>query len=137
MTSDVAVVPTQTPIASLLIAALMCRAAYSLVREAGGVLLEAAPAGMDADEVVRAISAVPRVVSLHDFHLWEITSAEPALSAHVLVDPGEDCHECRRQIEEVLRGRFGLVHTTLQVDHVAEPFIPLTEVTERGGSPTP
>jgi cobalt-zinc-cadmium efflux system protein len=117
-------------LASLLIAALMVRAAYGLVREAGGVLLEAAPAGMDADVVMEAITEVPRVQSLHDFHLWEITSGEPALSAHVLVAEGEDCHDCRRQIEDMLRRRFAIAHTTLQVDHAVEPFVPLAEVSE-------
>lgn len=114
-------------LASLVVAGLMVRAAYGLVREAGGVLLEAAPSGMDAAAVATAIRSVDRVVSIHDFHLWGITSGEPALSAHVLVAEGEDCHDCRRQVEEVLRG-FGITHTTLQVDHVNEPFVPVSDV---------
>jgi len=93
-------------IASLVIAALMFRAAYGLIREAGGVLLEAAPAGMDADEVVGSIVEHPLVASVHDFHLWEITSGEAALSAHVLCRDGEDCHALRRDLEEALRERF-------------------------------
>lgn len=106
--------------ASLLVAALMCRAGYGLVRDAARVLLEAAPAGMSALEVRNAIGEDPRVRNLHDFHLWEITSGMPALSAHVLVPPGEDCHGVRRDLERMLEGRFGISHTTLQVDHVNE-----------------
>jgi cobalt-zinc-cadmium efflux system protein len=61
--------------------------------------------------------AVPQVVQVHDLHVWTITSGFPALSAHVLVEPGADCHAIRRQIEVVLAERFDLGHTTLQVDH--------------------
>ena len=60
---------------------------------------------------------VPKVVEVHDLHVWTITSGFPALSAHVLVEPGADCHAIRRQIEGLLRERFALEHTTLQVDH--------------------
>jgi len=115
-------------IASLVIAALMFRAAYGLVREAGGVLLEAAPAGMDADEVVASIVEHPQVSSVHDFHLWEITSGEAALSAHVLCREGEDCHALRRDLEEALTNRFGIKHTTLQVDHANDGFVPVESV---------
>jgi cobalt-zinc-cadmium efflux system protein len=115
-------------LASLLIAALMFRSAYGLIREAGGVLLEAAPAGMDADEVVRSIVDHPLVASVHDFHLWEITSGQSALSAHVLCREGEDCHALRRDLEEALAERFEITHTTLQVDHLNDGFVPLDSV---------
>jgi cobalt-zinc-cadmium efflux system protein len=115
-------------IASLVIAALMFRAAYGLIREAGGVLLEAAPAGMDADEVVGSIVEHPLVASVHDFHLWEITSGEAALSAHVLCRDGEDCHALRRDLEEALTVRFEIKHTTLQVDHLSDGFVPVESV---------
>jgi len=117
------------PLASLLIAVLMFRAAYGLIREAGGVLLEAAPAGMDADEVVQSIVEHPLVASVHDFHLWEITSGEAALSAHVLCREGEDCHSLRRDLEEALIERFEIKHTTLQVDHLTDGFVPVESVT--------
>ena len=115
-------------IASLVIAGLMFRAAYGLIREAGGVLLEAAPAGMDADEVVGSIVEHPLVASVHDFHLWEITSGEAALSAHVLCREGEDCHALRRDLEGALTKRFEIKHTTLQVDHVTDGFVPVESV---------
>lgn len=104
-------------IASLLVAALMLYAAYQLLRDSGRVLLEAAPAGVDVDEIGRAIAASPRVESVHDLHVWEVSSGFPALSAHVLVPPGEDCHGIRRELERMLGDRFGIDHTTLQVDH--------------------
>ena len=125
-------------IASILIALLMFRGGYGLIREAVLVLLEAAPAGMDPEEMVSALSGHPLVVDVHDFHVWEITSGMPALSAHVLVEPGEDCHAVRRELERRLAERFHVTHTTLQVDH-ARTTPPLTRLQPRerpGPSPT-
>ena len=104
-------------VASLLVAGLMLYAAYQLLRDSGRVLLEAAPAGFDVDEIGRAIAGSPRVESVHDLHVWEVSSGFPALSAHVLVAPGDDCHAIRRELEHMLVERFGIDHTTLQVDH--------------------
>jgi cobalt-zinc-cadmium efflux system protein len=105
------------PIASLLIAALMTRSGIALVKASGRVFLEAAPEGLDPQEIGRALVAQPGVVEVHDLHVWEVTSGFPALSAHVLVGADSDCHAARRRIEGMLRERFALDHTTLQVDH--------------------
>ena len=107
-------------IASLLVAALMLRAAYGLLKDSGRVLLEAAPEGMNVEEIERAIATHPHVASLHDLHVWQVASGFPALSAHVLVPPGDDCHGIRRELEAMLDERFQIDHTTLQVDH-AQP----------------
>jgi cobalt-zinc-cadmium efflux system protein len=108
------------PIASLLVAGLMVWAAYGLLRDSGRVLLEAAPEGMDVEQIGAAIAAHSRVESVHDLHVWQVSAGFPALSAHVLVRPGDECHEIRRQLESMLRERFGIDHTTLQVDHQRE-----------------
>ncbi len=105
------------PIASLLVAASMLWAAYGLLKASGRVLLEAAPQGMDVEEIGRAIATHPQVESLHDLHVWEVSSGFPALSAHVLVHPGDDCHGIRRELEAMLGDRFRIDHTTLQVEH--------------------
>ena len=104
-------------VAALFVALIMLRAAYGLLRDSGRVLLEAAPEGISVDEVGRAIAAHPHVDSLHDLHVWQVSSGFPSLSAHVLVHPGDDCHAIRRELEQMLGGRFGIEHTTLQVDH--------------------
>ena len=105
------------PLVALIIAVLVLASAWHLLGESVSILLETTPRGMTAEDVGRTILAVPSVVQVHDLHVWTITSGFPALSAHVLVDPGADCHAIRRQIEAVLRERFDLEHTTLQVDH--------------------
>jgi cobalt-zinc-cadmium efflux system protein len=105
------------PLASLLVASLMFFAAYVLVRDSTVIFLELAPREIDPAHVGQAIVSVPSVVEAHDLHVWTVTSGFPAVSAHVLVDPGADCHAVRRTIESVLRERFDLEHATLQVDH--------------------
>jgi cobalt-zinc-cadmium efflux system protein len=103
-------------IAALVVAALMLRAGYSLLRDSGRVLLEAAPRGLDPREIGGALAAEPGVVEVHDLHVWEVTSGFPSLSAHVLVRPGSDCQARRRELARLLNARFGIEHSTLQVE---------------------
>ncbi|MBB2911672.1 cobalt-zinc-cadmium efflux system protein [Streptosporangium becharense] len=105
-------------IAALVVAALMAKAAYDLLRDSGRILFEAAPAGANPAEVNAAIAAHPGVTGVEDLHVWTVTSGFPALSAHVTVTPGGDCHRVRRELADLLRERFRIEHTTLQVDHV-------------------
>ncbi len=119
------------PIASLIVAAIMLRAAYGLLRDSGRILLEAAPEGMDVTEIGDALARHPHVSDVHDLHVWTITSGFPSLSAHVLVHLGDDCHAIRRELEAMLQERFGIGHTTLQVDHEAPRVLGIGSVTGR------
>lgn len=105
-------------VAALIVAALMLKAGYGLVTGAGRVFMEAAPAGMNPDEIGALLADRPGVAEVHDLHIWQVTSGYPALSAHVLVEQGGDCHGVRRDLERVLRSGYGIEHTTLQVDHI-------------------
>jgi cobalt-zinc-cadmium efflux system protein len=107
-------------IATLLVVVLMVRAGLGLVRASGRIFLEAAPSGIDPPALGTRLAGVPDVVEVHDLHVWQITSGEPALSAHVLVAEGRDCHGARRAIEGLLRREYRITHSTLQVDHAQE-----------------
>jgi cobalt-zinc-cadmium efflux system protein len=107
-------------IVALLVAVLMVRSAFSLLGQSAGVLLEAAPRDLDPDAIGHALASHPGVREVHDLHVWEVTSGFPALSAHVLVPPGEDCHARRAELEHLLAEQFGLRHTTLQVEHESD-----------------
>jgi cobalt-zinc-cadmium efflux system protein len=111
------------PIASLLVAGSMLFAAWPLLRASGRILLEGAPEGIAPDDIASALRGHAGVESVHDLHVWEIGSGFPALSAHVLVGRGEDCHRIRRDLEAVLHDRFGIEHTTLQVEHTAQRLL--------------
>jgi cobalt-zinc-cadmium efflux system protein len=104
-------------IAALLVAAIMLRAAYGLLRESGRIFLEASPRGLDPEEIGRRMAGQPGVAEVHDLHIWEVTSGFPALSAHVLVGRNADCHDARRALERLLHDDFEIEHTTLQVEH--------------------
>ncbi|MGH3936631.1 MAG: cation diffusion facilitator family transporter [Pseudonocardiaceae bacterium] len=109
------------PVASLVIAALIVPRALALLREAGHVLLEGVPRGVDAAEVHRVLCAVPGVRAVHDLHLWTITSGRHAVSAHLVVDEVQSvcCGETSvLDAAAIQLGRqFGLTHSTLQVEH--------------------
>jgi cobalt-zinc-cadmium efflux system protein len=110
-------------VAALVVAVLMLRASWRLLRDSGRVLLDIAPAGLPVDEIGNAMAAHAGVVQVHDLHVWEVTTEFPTLSAHVLVEPGADCHGIRRELETLLRDRFGLEHTTLQVEHAPAKLV--------------
>lgn len=107
-------------IASLVVAVLMVKAAWELLRASGRVLLEAAPETMNLDEVRTHLLATDHVHGLHDLHAWTITSALPALSAHIVVDEScfHDGHVPRLldQLQGCLAGHFDVDHSTFQLE---------------------
>jgi cobalt-zinc-cadmium efflux system protein len=115
------------PVASLVVAALIFWSSLSLLRESTRILLEVAP--REPLEVEQAMLGVPQVTGVHDLHVWTVGSGFPSISAHVLVDQGADCHAIRLELATLLRDRFGLGHSTLQVEHaparVREGGLPL------------
>ncbi len=104
------------PLASLAIAVLVVRSAWSLLREAAAVLMEGAPAHIDVDRVRDAIRAVPGVTSVHDLHVWTISSGLVALSCHVCADDSEPQARLLRAVQQRLRQDFAIAHSTVQVE---------------------
>ena len=105
------------PLVAVAIALLVLASSWTLLRDSVAILLEATPRSLDGEAIGRAMIEVEGVREVHDLHVWTITSGFPSLSAHVLVARDSDCHAKRRELERVLADRFGLSHTTLQVDH--------------------
>jgi cobalt-zinc-cadmium efflux system protein len=105
------------PLVAGLIGLLVMASAVPIIRDSLRVLLEQAPEGVEVTDVGRAMAGSPGVAEVHDLHVWTITSGFPALSAHVLVGEADDCHERRRELEQMLADRFGIEHTTLQMEH--------------------
>jgi cobalt-zinc-cadmium efflux system protein len=104
-------------IASLLIAVVMLRAAFLLLRDSGRVFMEAAPKELDPERIGEALAATPGVVQVHDLHVWEVTTGMPSISAHLIVGEDADCHQARWRAARLLADRFGVEHSTLQVEH--------------------
>lgn len=107
-------------IASLIVVALMLRAAYGLLRDSGRVLLEAAPDGVDLDDLRKHLMDAEHVTDVHDLHAWTVTSDLPALSAHVVVTNdcfvSGHCPQILDRLQECLEGHFDVEHSTFQLE---------------------
>ena len=103
---------------SVLISVIIIFAAWGIFREGTRILLEAVPGGINVNEVLTAMKSIPAIKDVHDLHVWSISSNLHSLSCHVVVD---DCsisqaESMRQQIEEMVRGKFGIGHTTIQTE---------------------
>ena len=121
-------------IAALVVAALMLRSGYGLLRDSGRVLLEASPRDLDPEEIGNVLAGQAHVVEVHDLHVWEVTSGFPAISAHVTVRAGCDTQAHRRQLADLLRERFGVTHSTLQVETRHEGPLSIEPLQRRSGA---
>lgn len=111
--------PVVDPIVGLLIAGLVLASSWRLIKEPFDVLMEAAPAGVDVEGVGRVICGEEGVRSVHDLHVWTVTSGFGAIAAHVVVAQGTDRDLIRRRLELTLRESYGIEHTTLQMEEEA------------------
>jgi cobalt-zinc-cadmium efflux system protein len=107
------------PLASLVIAALILASSWRLITEPVNVLMESAPEGIDPEAVGREICSLEHVRAVHELHLWTVTAGFNALAAHVVVAQGADRDLVRRTTEVMLGERFGVEHTTLQMEEEA------------------
>lgn len=112
--------PIVDPIVGLLIAALVLASSWRLIKEPLDVLMEAAPANLDVEAVGKTICTEEGVRSVHDLHVWTVTSGFGAIAAHVVVAQDTDRDLIRRRLELTLREQFGIEHTTLQMEEEAE-----------------
>lgn len=124
-------------IASLVVVAFMLKAGLSLMRDSGRIFLEAAPKSLDPVSLGEQLAAQEHVVEVHDLHIWQITSGQPALSAHILVESDGDCHAIRRDVEQFLHTTHSITHTTLQVDHASRRILTVGSPEQPAGEPRP
>ena len=109
------------PLASLAIGILILVSSWRVVRDAVHVLLEGAPSGIDVGKLIEALRRVEGVAGVHDLHVWTITSGYPALSAHVVCDHGQPRDMLLARLNRVLRERFAITHTTIQLEPETPP----------------
>jgi cobalt-zinc-cadmium efflux system protein len=121
------------PIASVLIGLLVVYSSWSLIRQSAAVLMENAPGHIDVDQVRTALVELPHVAGVHDLHVWTITSGFVALSAHVICPGSEHHEELLRGAHAMLAKRFGIQHTTIQID--VDPSCAGTHHPDHSGGP--
>jgi cobalt-zinc-cadmium efflux system protein len=109
------------PLAGIAIAVLIALSSIKLIRDPVNVLMEAAPPGFDVEGIGMSICGVPGVTEVHELHVWTVTPGFETLAAHVVVARGEDRDRARQLVEYELRERFGIEHTTLQMEEEADP----------------
>jgi cobalt-zinc-cadmium efflux system protein len=119
------------PIASLVIAGLILASSWRLIREPVDVLMESAPPDLDVEALGREICAVPGIVGVHDLHVWTVTSGFPSLAAHVVVERAIDRDLALRTLEVMLRDRYGLEHTTIQIEEEGDEGLIQVEGVDR------
>jgi len=104
------------PLISILIGLLILHASWSLVKESLSVLMQSVPKGIRLEDVQRCLEEVEGVSKVHDLHVWAVTSDIFTLSAHAVVENGGDFHQVLNGIEEILKERFNIEHTTIQLE---------------------
>lgn len=105
------------PIVAVLIGLWVLPRTWTLLREAGQVLMQGAPTGLDIEIVRRALTEQPGVAQVHDLHIWALASRQPVMTAHlVLTDPTLNVDDLRRTVTQMLEDRFDIGHATLQVE---------------------
>lgn len=118
-------------VAGALIAVFILPRTWALLRQAVNILLEGAPAHLDVREIEDAMAAAPAVRRVHDLHVWTLTSGREAMSAHVVVEAGAPSDKILEALHLILHARFGIDHTTIQIE--TEPA-PLIQITPRAGA---
>lgn len=105
------------PLLSLLIAALIARVAIRLLRRSSHILLEGAPEGLEPDKLARELTATVREAeNVHHVHAWSLDSREVLVTLHARIDPGQDPDEALAAIKRVLESRWGITHSTIQIE---------------------
>ena len=104
------------PMISILIGLLILHSSWNLVKESLSVLMQAVPKGIRLEDVQQALEGVEGVSKVHDLHVWAVTSDIFTLSAHAVVENGGDFHQVLNGIEDTLKERFNIEHTTIQLE---------------------
>ena len=110
------------PLVAFLIAGLVARSAYSIVRSSTLILLESAPSELDIREILATLKELDGVVDVHDLHVWTISTGMDALSGHVVVRDQmlSESNKLLSEINTVLAERYNITHTTIQMEHERE-----------------
>jgi len=119
------------PLLSLFIAVLILISSLRLLRDAGQVLLEGVPRGLDLGEIGRSMAGVEGVRSVHDLHVWSLSSHEVSLSAHIVIEEMAGWQEILVRLRQYLHESYGIEHATLQPEAVVLARVPLESLTRR------
>lgn len=108
------------PILSIVISGVLINGGYKILKNAWYILMEAVPKRLNVDQIMEDMKKADRVIDVHEFHLWSVTSDQYSLSAHVVLDSkdSQDAYQIINQLEHLLKSKYDLHHTTLQIEHL-------------------
>ncbi|MBB3155506.1 cobalt-zinc-cadmium efflux system protein [Paenibacillus endophyticus] len=104
------------PIISVIVALLILKSAWGIIKSTVHILMEGTPANVDAEQVEKTLLRIPGVKDVHDLHIWTITSGLDSLSCHLTVDDSVDCQTVLQQAISQIADEFHIEHTTIQVE---------------------
>src|SRR4051812_7650025 len=104
------------PVMSLAVAAVILWGSVGLMRESVGMSLMGVPEGIDVDEVEAALGELAGVETVHDLHVWPLSTTETALTAHLVAPDVDSTDALLRSARRMLHDRFRIEHCTLQVE---------------------
>lgn len=104
------------PIISVLVALLILKGAWGVIKHTVHILMEGTPITVDQHKVNSALEEIDGVINVHDLHIWTITSGLDSLSCHLLVEDDKDCQEILQQAINIIKEKFKIEHTTIQIE---------------------
>lgn len=125
------------PLVSAGVCLLILWSSTRLVKDAVHVLMEGAPAHLDTGAIRAALAEVDGVVDVHDLHVWTITSEFLSLSAHLAVRPEAEAKEVLRRAHEAVSSRFGICHSTFQIESAEHASCPTASCDAAPPGPKP
>jgi len=106
------------PLLALVIATILARGAWRVLKDSAHILLEGVPAGLNLKEIADTLAArVPGVIEVHHVHAWALTAEKPLVTLHASVDEGSELAGVVARMKSVLNDDFGIDHSTIQVEH--------------------
>lgn len=106
------------PLLALVIAAILGRGAWRVLKDSAHILLEGVPAGLNLKEIAETLAArVPGVIEVHHVHAWALTAEKPLVTLHASVDERSELASVVARMKTVLNDDFGIDHSTIQVEH--------------------
>lgn len=109
------------PILSVLVALMILRGAWAVVKQSSHILLEGTPEGLDSAAICQALETIPGVAGIHHVHAWSLTSDKLVVTLHAVVTDAAQPGQVVRDINAILQERFGVGHATVQIEHGGEP----------------
>lgn len=106
------------PLASFLVGGLILIGSWSLVKDSVNILLEGTPSHIDLTLVKEELCKVNGVASIHDLHVWTLTSGIHAMSCHAVLSGAEERHKILAELSSIVRSQFKIEHTTIQLEDI-------------------